>query len=102
MKTSTGITLTDVRNEAFDTIRMLKEKKIDVKDAAVIKELLNSVIETAKTQVLFLNALPQHVKNSLSTDEAKAIAGTLVDRDAEMDITMHKIGESQRKNPLGK
>jgi hypothetical protein len=101
MKTNTGITLTDVRHEAFETIKLLKEKKIDVRDAQVIKELLNSVIETAKTQVSFINALPPQVKNSMSTDEAKAIAGTLVDRDAEMDITMHQIEKSQRKNPLG-
>jgi len=100
MKTNTGITLTDVRHEAFDTIKALKEKRIDLKDAQVIKELLNTVIETAKTQVSFLNALPQHVKNNMSNDEAKAIAGTLVDRDAEMDITMSEIEKSQRKNPL--
>ena len=102
MKTNTGITLTDVRKEAFDVIRLLKDGKLEVKEAQTIRGLLDTVIDTAKTQVEFLKAIPDSVKQNMSVDEVKAIAGTLKDRDAELDITMHKIGESQRKSPFGK
>lgn len=102
MKTNTGITLTDVRTEAFDVIRMLKEGLLEVKDAQTIKGLLDPVIDTAKTQVEFLKAIPDSVKSEMSVDEVKAIAGTLQDRDAELDITIKQIEDNKYKNPLSK
>lgn len=102
MKTNTGITLTDVRTEAFDVIRMLKEGLLEVKDAQTIKGLLDTVIDTAKTQVEFLKAIPDSVKSGMSVDEVKAIAGTLQDRDAELDITIKQIEDNKYKNPLSK
>lgn len=102
MKTNTGITLTDVRTEAFDVIRMLKEGLLEVKDAQTIKGLLDTVIDTAKTQVEFLKAIPDSVKSEMSVDEVKAIAGTLQDRDAELDITIKQIEDNKYKNPLSK
>jgi len=96
---STGITLTDVRDEAFKTIQALRAKQIEVKDAQTIKDLLNTVIDTAKVQVEFLKAIPNSAKEKLSKDEIKAIAGTLKDRDAEMDLTMQEI-EKNNKKPI--
>ena len=46
---NTGITLVDVRQEAMDAIRKLKSGDIDVKTAGAIKDLLNTVVDTAKT-----------------------------------------------------
>ncbi len=97
MSTNTGITLVDVRREAMDTIKNLKAGQIDLKTAAEIKNLCNTIISVAKVQVEFIKSLPKHVKDQMSVNEAKAIAGTLVDRDAELDITLHEVEENRRK-----
>lgn len=89
--------MVDVREEAMDAIRKLKGGEIDVKTAGAIKDLLNTVVDTAKTQVAYMQAIPKALKEQLSVTEVKAIAGTLVDRDAEMDATMEEIRESRRK-----
>ena len=94
---NSGITLIDVRQEAMDVIRRLKNGEIDVKDAQTIKGLLDTVVDTAKTQVEFLKAIPNNVKEQLSANEVKAIAGTLQDRDAELDLSMKEIQESNRR-----
>lgn len=99
MKTNSGITLVDVRHEALEAIRLLKEGKMEIKTASEIRNFLNTIIATAKTQVDFLNAIPKTAKDQLTTTEVKAIAGTLTDRDAEMDATMHEINE-RRSKPL--
>ena len=91
---NSGITLVDVRQEAFDTIRKLKDKTMDVKTASEIRNLLNTVIDTAKTQVEFIKSIPSEIKAQMSTDEVKAIAGTLSDRDADMDLTMKSIKDN--------
>jgi len=93
---NSGVTLTDVRFEAMDVIRRLKNREMDVKEAQTIKGLLDTVIDTAKTQVEFLKAIPNGVKEQLSANEVKAIAGTLRDVDAEMDLSMKEIEERRR------
>ncbi len=93
---NTGITLTDVREEAFDAIRKLKEGTMDVKTAGEIRSLLNTVIDTAKTQVEFLKAIPNSVKEKMDEVTVKAIAGTLKDRDAELDESLERIDRSRR------
>ena len=95
MNKNTGITLVDVRQEAMDTIKKLKDKQIDLKEAAEIRNLLGVVIDVAKTQVEFIKSLPNEVKKSLDVDSVKAIAGTLRDRDAELDESLTEI---ERKN----
>lgn len=90
MKNS-GITLTDVRNEAFEAIKALKDGTMDIKTAQTVRELLNTVIDTAKTQVEFLKSIPNSVKEQMDADAVKAIAGTLRDRDAELDESLTKI-----------
>lgn len=92
---NTGITLVDVRSEAMDAIQKLKNKEMDVKTAAEIRNLLGTIIDTAKTQVEFLKAIPENVRQKLGEDNIKAIAGTLRDRDAELDESLTKIEKSQ-------
>lgn len=97
---NSGITLVDVRHEAMETIKALRLGQIDVKHAQAVKDLLNTVIDTAKTQVEFLKAIPNSVKEQLTASEVKAIAGTLKDRDAELDATLDEINKNQKKSPL--
>lgn len=51
-----------VRKEAFDTIQRLKIGDIGVKEAGEIRNLLDTVIDTGKTEVEMLKALPESVK----------------------------------------
>lgn len=88
---NTGITLTDVREEAFLAIQLLKDGKMDIQTAKTVRELLDTVISTAKTQVEFLKSIPNSVKEQMDVDAVKAIAGTLRDRDAELDESLTKI-----------
>lgn len=92
---NTGITLTDVRTEAFEAIQKLKSNEMDIKTAAEIRNLLTVVIDTAKTQVEFLKSIPNSVKEKMNEDSIKAIAGTLRDRDAELDQTLTEIEKKQ-------
>lgn len=94
---NSGITLVDVRNEAMDTIKKLKANEIDIKTAGEIRNLCNVVIDVAKTQVEFVKAIPSVVREQMTVTEVKAIAGTLVDRDAELDVTLKEVEESQNK-----
>lgn len=97
MNKNSGITLVDVREEAFKTIQGLRDGTIDIKKAQSIKDLLNVINDTAKTQVAFIQSMPKTVRESLSVADVKAIAGTLKDRDAELDITIHQIEEKRRE-----
>jgi len=94
---NSGITLTDVRVEAMLTIQQLRDKELDVKTACEIRNLLSVVIDTAKTQVEFIKAIPNSVKEQMTVNEVKAIAGTLVDRDVELDLALNEVNESQRR-----
>lgn len=94
---NSGITLVDVRAEAMDAIRKLKSKEIDIATANSVKGLLDTIVSVAKTQVEFMKVLPSSVRNSFTNDEVKAIAGTLVDRDAELDKSLHEVSVSQNK-----
>lgn len=94
---NSGITLVDVREVLMDTITKLKSGEIDVKQASEIRNLSNSMIDIAKTQIEFIKAIPNNIKEQLTTNEVKAIAGTLIDRDAELDKTLAEIKESQSK-----
>lgn len=101
---NSGVTLVEVREEAMDAIRLLKTGQIDVKTAQAINNCLNTIVNTAKTQVDFIKALPKDVKDKMTTIEVKAIAGTLKDRDAELDATFAEIRENNRApyEPKGK
>ena len=97
MSNNTGITLVDVRQAAMETIKKLQNGEIDVKTAGEIRNLCNTVIDVAKVQVEYVKAVPAHVKEQMSISDVKAIAGTLIDRDAELDITLIEIEEKQKK-----
>ena len=92
---NTGITLTDVREEAFQAIKALKDGSMDIQTAKTVRELLETVISTAKTQVEFLKSIPNSIKEKMDADTVKAIAGTLRDRDAELDESLTKIDRSR-------
>ena len=91
-KNNSGITLVDVRETAMDIINDLRNDKIDIKKATTVKGLLDTVIDTAKAQTEFLKTISPNVKDEMTKDEVKAIAGTLVDRDAELDKTLSEVG----------
>jgi hypothetical protein len=93
-----GLTGVDIRREAMAAIKAIKNKQIDVKEAMAIKGLLDTMVDVGKTQIEYIKSLPKSVKEEMNLREVKAIAGTLIDRDAEMDISMTEIRESQ-KNP---
>ncbi len=97
MSTNTGITLVDVRREAMDTIKRLKDGTMDLKTASEIKNLCNTVINVAKVQVEYVKAIPKHVKESMTVNEVKAIAGTLIDRDADLDASLYEIEQSKKR-----
>jgi len=94
--TNSGLTLVDVRSVLMQTIQDLKSGNTDLKTAAEIRNLSNSMIDIAKTQVEYLKALPNAVKEQLKPNDVKAIAGTLIDRDAELDGTLVEIRELQK------
>ena len=95
--TNTGITLVDIRSAAMDTIKKLQAGEIDVKTAGEIRNLCNTVIDVAKVQVEYVKAVPAHIKEQMTLVEVKAIAGVLIDRDAELDQTMIEISESNKQ-----
>jgi hypothetical protein len=88
---NTGMTLVDVRHEAFEAIQKLKDGRMEISTARAIREMLDVVIDTAKTQVEFMKSLPNSVKEQLNPESVKAIAGTLRDRDAELDESLTLI-----------
>lgn len=88
---NTGITLIDVRSEAMEAIQKLKDKSMDIKTAKEIRNLLNTIIDVGKTQVEFLKALPNSVKEQMNVNDIKAIAVTLRDRDAKLDESLIQI-----------
>lgn len=82
-----SITLIDVRNEAMDAIKKLKEDKLDIKTASEIRNLLGVIIDTAKTQVEFIKALPPSLKERLSEETIRIIAGALpMDNDEDKKL----------------
>jgi len=96
-KANSGITLVDVRQAAMNTIRQLQAGTMDLKTAAEIKNLCNTVIDVAKVQVEYIKAIPAHVKQDMTITEVKAIAGTLIDRDSELDQSLVEIQQSMSK-----
>ncbi len=88
---NTGITLIDVREAAHCAIRSLREGSMNVKTSSEIRKLLNVIIDTGNCQVDFLKALPDHIRAKIDLDSVKAIAGTLRDRDADLDETLEGI-----------
>lgn len=77
------ITLIDVRIEAMDAIRKLKSKEMDVKTAKEVRDLLSVIVDTAKTQVEFMKAIPNSLKEKMSEEAIVNISGVIQGQNAE-------------------
>lgn len=97
------VTLSDVRNEALTAIQMIRVGQLDVKQAQEIRGLLNTIIDTAKTEVEFVKAMPKAITERMSNNEIRAIAASIEDKDVELDMSLKKIKELQNSyNPPAK
>ena len=85
------VTFSEVRTEALDTIKMLKEGRIEVKQAQEIRGLLGTIIETAKTEVDFIKVIPDDVKRQMSETQLRAIAPTVEDKETALDESLRTI-----------
>ena len=52
-------TISDLRNELFETIRQLKEGEIDNDTAMVINNVAKTIVETAKAETHFIKVLDE-------------------------------------------
>lgn len=95
------VTFTEVRSEALDTIKLLKEGKIDVKQAQEVRGLLGTIIDTAKTEVDFIKAIPEDVKKQMSHEQLQSIASTVEDKDIALDKTLREIEQSRNNYTPG-
>lgn len=93
-----AITLTEVRSEAMETIKALKNKEMDVKTASEIRSLLSVIVDTAKAQVEFIKALPDQFKDELNSDTIKSISVTFEEKEATLESTLIEI-ENNKKKP---
>jgi len=93
------VTFTEVRGEALDAIKQLKEGKMDVKTAQEVRGLLGTIIDTAKTEVDFIKSIPDDVKKQMSETQFRSIAPTVEDKDIALDESIEKI-EKSRNNYL--
>jgi len=87
----------EFHEQVMNEIKQLKNGSMDVKMAAEIRNLLNTVIDTSEVQVEYIKSLPNSVKEQMTVTEVKAIAGTLVDRDSELDLSLAEIEESKKQ-----
>jgi len=90
------ITLNDVREEAFDSIQKLKEGTLDVKTATEIRNMLSVVIDTAKTEVEFLKAIPNSIKEKMSFGNTNILIDTFKDKEAELENTLKELAEKRK------
>lgn len=91
------VTLKDVRKAAFEMIDSLRKGEIDIETAKTANCLIGSIIETAKTEVGFLNALPKHIKDGMDFEQAKQIGVGFKDKDIELNNVLSEIEENNNK-----
>lgn len=90
------VTLIDVRKEAMDTINQLRSKTIDAKTANEIRNLLNTVIDTAKVQIDFIKVLPNSIKDKMTIEEIGSFIGKK-EEEQTIEETLAEI-EAKRKS----
>jgi len=90
-------TLTDMRSALFDTIQKVKSGEIDLQKAKVINELSQTVINSAKCEVDFLNALPKNVKEAMNFDNILQVSGTFNNEEFETKMILKQIEEKNKK-----
>ena len=81
----------DVRQTALDAIEKLKVGEMDVKTAQAIKGLLDTIIDTGKTQVEYLKALPNYIKEQMDMVDVMSLAAPLDSPDVRLDKTLADI-----------
>lgn len=87
----------DVRETALDAINKLKDGQMDVKTAQAIKGLLDTIIDTGKTQVEFLKAIPTSIKEKMDFVDITCLAAPLDSPALRMDKTMLEIEKRNRE-----
>ena len=85
------VTLKDVRANAMSLLKDLREGKIELDVAKAANSLLATIIDTAKTEVSYLNALPKQVKDSMNFEQVKQVGSSIKDADAELDESLASI-----------
>lgn len=83
----------DVRETALDTVKKLQSGEMDVKTAQAIKGLLDTIIDSGKTQEEFLKAIPNCIKEQMKMTDIICLAAPLDSPDIRMDQTMQEIRE---------
>ena len=81
----------DVRETALDAVRKLQSGDMDVKTAQAIKGLLDTIIDNGKTQVEYLKAIPNSIKEQMKMTDVICLAAPLDSPDIRMDQTMEEI-----------
>ncbi|MFW5754863.1 MAG: hypothetical protein ACOCV9_08670 [Marinilabiliaceae bacterium] len=89
------VTFTEVRSEALDAIKLLKEGRMDVKTAQEVRGLLGTIIDTAKTEVDFIKSIPDDVKKQMSDTQFRSIAPTVEDKETAVEESVRKIEKSR-------
>ena len=92
------VTLKDVRANAMSLLKDLREGKIELDIAKTANSLLATIIDTAKTEVAFLNALPKQVKDNMNFEQVKHVGSSLKDTDAELDASLEEIKSKENSN----
>lgn len=87
----------DVRETALDAINKLKAGEMDVKTAQAIKGLLDTIIDTGKTQVEFLKAIPTSIKEKMDFVDITCLAAPLDSPALRMDKTLYEIEQRNRQ-----
>lgn len=87
----------EVRETALDAVRKLQSGEMDVKTALAIKGLLDTIIDTGKTQVEYLKAIPNSIKEQMRMTDIICLAAPLDSPDIRMDQTMDEIRAKQRE-----
>jgi hypothetical protein len=93
----TNITLNDVRDEAMTTIQELKNGTLDIAKAKEIKGLLDTIIQTGKSQVDFISSLPKQIRDGLTIDQVLEFAVAYKNEEAELDKTLTEIDKKNKE-----
>ena len=93
-----NFTLSDLNIEMFDTIKKLKNKEISVQDCKSIAEIGQVIVNSAKTQVDFLNVLTKSLnKEDINIETLKVYTGSFVSDGLDLEQTLKQI-EDKNKN----
>jgi len=92
-----NVTLVDVRNHAINTLEGILDGSIEIEKAKQVKGLLDTIINSSKTQVDFINSIPKNIKENMNFDELMQISGSFRDDNYELDKTLKHIEEKNKQ-----